>query len=96
MVTRSEIDEVLRTTYDPDLDIDLKTLGLIYGVKFDETAQDLSVTMTFTTPLCPCGGEMVAELERRFRELGLEKLKIDVVFDPPWQPPPGLREMLGV
>lgn len=96
MVSRAEVEEVLRTTYDPDLDIDLRTLGLIYEVAFDEPAQELRLTMTLTSPLCPYGDEMVAELKRRFRELGLEKVQVTVVFEPPWQPPEGLREMLGV
>lgn len=95
-VTRAEVDEVLATTYDPDLDIDLKTLGLIHGIAFDEIAQELEVTMTFTTPLCPHGGEMIEEIKRRFRELGLEKVRVVVTFDPPWMPPEGIREMLGV
>jgi metal-sulfur cluster biosynthetic enzyme len=98
MVTRAEVEEVLRTTYDPDLDIDLQTLGLIYGVDFDEREQRLKITMTFTTPLCPYGGDMVAELKRRFRELGMvdESVRVEVVFTPPWEPPHDIREMLGV
>jgi metal-sulfur cluster biosynthetic enzyme len=97
-VTRAEVEEVLRTTYDPDLDIDLQTLGLIYGYKLDEAAQTLKITMTFTTPLCPYGGDMVTELKRRFTELGMkeEAIEIEVTFTPPWEPPEGIREMLGV
>lgn len=96
MVSKAEIEEVVRTTYDPELDIDLKTLGLIYGIDFDESAQSLKVTMTFTTPLCPYGGEMVEELVAKFKALGLTDVQIEVVFDPPWEPPAGIREMLGV
>lgn len=97
-VTRGEVEEVLRTTYDPDLDIDLQTLGLIYGYDLDEKAQKLKITMTFTTPLCPYGGDMVAELKHRFKELGMkdEDVTIEVTFTPPWVPPADIREMLGV
>jgi metal-sulfur cluster biosynthetic enzyme len=96
MVSREEITEVIRNTYDPDLDIDLETLGLIYKVDFDEAAQSLRLTMTFTTPLCPYGGEIVEELTGKFKRLGVKEVAIDVVFNPPWTPPPGLRDMLGV
>ncbi len=96
MVIESEIQEVLKNTYDPELGIDLYTLGLIYDVDFDEKRQKLAVKMTFTTPLCPYGPQMVGELKSKFRSLGLEDVAIDVVFDPPWEPSPEVRAMLGV
>ena len=96
MVITQEIEEVLKNTYDPELGIDLHTLGLIYDVDFDEKKQDLKITMTFTTPLCPYGPQMLAELREKFHKLGLEKIVINVVFDPPWEPSPDVRAMLGV
>lgn len=95
-VIKNEIIEILKNFIDPELGIDLWTLGLIYNVDFDEKAQDLSIKMTFTTPLCPYGPQMVGELKSRFRAIGLDKVKIEVVFDPPWEPTEEVREMLGV
>lgn len=96
MVIKKEIDEVLKNTYDPELGIDLETLGLIYDVDFDEKEQKLYIKMTFTTPLCPYGPQMIGELKGKFRALGLDDVKIDVVFDPPWEPSKEVRAMLGV
>ncbi len=96
MVIKQEVEEVLKNTYDPELGIDLVTLGLIYNIDFDEKEQKLVITMTFTTPLCPYGPQIVGEIKSRFRSLGLEDVKVDVVFDPPWEPSSEVRAMLGV
>jgi metal-sulfur cluster biosynthetic enzyme len=96
MVIEKEVKEVLKNTYDPELGIDLDTLGLIYDVDFDEKAQKLYIKMTFTTPLCPYGPQMIGEIKGKFRALGLDDVKFDVVFDPPWEPSPEVRAMLGV
>jgi metal-sulfur cluster biosynthetic enzyme len=96
MVIKQEIIETLKNFQDPELGIDIYTLGLIYGIDFDEKAQDLKITMTFTSPMCPYGPQMVGELKGRFRALGIKDPRIDVVFDPPWEPSPEVREMLGV
>ena len=96
MVIKDEIIEVLKNIEDPELDIDIHTLGLIYGVDFDEALQQVKITMTFTTPFCPYGPAMLADIRKRIATLGIEDPKIDVVFDPPWEPTEEVREMLGV
>lgn len=96
MVIKEEIEEVLKNTMDPELGIDLWTLGLIYGVDFNEEKQALKIKMTFTTPLCPYGPQIVGDIKGRFRALGLEDVVVDVVFDPPWEPSAEVRAMLGV
>ena len=96
MVIKDEIIEVLKNTLDPELGIDLYTLGLIYDIDMDEKNQKLVLKMTFTTPLCPYGPQMVGDLRGKFRALGLDDVKIDVVFDPPWTPSEEVRAMLGV
>lgn len=96
MVIKQEIIEVLKNFMDPELGLDLYTLGLIYGIDFSEKKQTLKITMTFTTPMCPYGPQMVGELKSRFRALGIADPEIEVVFDPPWEPSPDVREMLGV
>jgi metal-sulfur cluster biosynthetic enzyme len=96
MVIKDEVIEVLKNTLDPELGIDLYTLGLIYDVDMDEKKQKLYVKMTFTTPLCPYGPQMVGEIKSRLHDLGLDDVKVDVVFDPPWEPGADVRAMLGV
>lgn len=96
MVIKEEIIEVLKNTNDPELDIDIHTLGLIYGVDFDEQKQQAKITMTFTTPFCPYGPAMLSDIRKKISALGIDEPKIDVVFDPPWEPTEEVREMLGV
>lgn len=95
-VMKDEIIEVLKNTQDPELGIDIWTLGLIYGVNFDEKAQTAEVTMTFTTPFCPYGPQLVGEIRSRIKALGIADPKVKVVFEPPWEPSKEVREMLGV
>lgn len=76
---------------DPELNIDLVSLGLIYRVDIDENGE-ISILMTLTTPGCP----LAAVFEPMIRE-ALEGLKfgektidveqnveIELTFDPPW------------
>lgn len=94
MLTQEEIVNVLKEYDDPELGIDIWTLGLIYKLEIDESS--LKVLLTFTSPMCPYGPQMVDELKKIFSEKGIEHVEIEVTFDPPWEPSDELREMLGV
>ncbi len=97
MLLKAEIIEILQSVEDPELHIDLWTLGLIYGVEFDEANQKGTITMTYTTPLCPFGPQMTEEIQKRLRALDEHaEVAIKVVFDPPWTPSAEVRAMLGV
>ena len=96
MVLKDEIIEVLKSTEDPELKIDIYTLGLIYDVAVDAAGESARILMTFTTPFCPYGPAMIADLRKKLEALGLKSVDIKVVFEPPWEPSPEVREMLGV
>lgn len=96
LALKEKVIEVLKHTQDPELGIDIWTLGLIYGVEVNEELETAHVRMTFTTPLCPFGPQLVGEIKMKLYALGLRDVRIEVVFDPPWEPSPELREMLGV
>lgn len=96
MTKKEQVLEVFKKTLDPELGIDIHTLGLIYGYEVDEELETLKVKMTFTTPLCPYGPQLIGDLKRALLGLGFRDVDIEVVFDPPWAPPEELREMLGV
>lgn len=93
---KEKIVDVLKHVSDPELGVDVYTLGLIYGIDLSKDEEQLHVKMTFTTPLCPYGPQLVGEIKRSLLLLGLRVVDIEVVFDPPWEPTPELREMLGV
>ena len=96
MTYKEKIIKVLQNTEDPELGIDIWALGLIYKVEVDEEAETAKVTMTFTTPMCPFGPQMIGEIKMKMMALGLRAAEIEVTFDPPWEPTDELREMLGV
>ena len=74
----------LKTVYDPEIPADIYELGLIYRVDIDDN-RDVTVDMTLTAPACPVAGEMpVLGRERRRRGAGRQGVKVNMVFDPPW------------
>lgn len=95
MIRTEELEEVFRSYEDPELHIDVWTLGLIYSSTIREDGS-VFVLLTFTSPLCPFGPQMVDELKKRILEKGASTVTIEVTFDPPWQPSEELREILGV
>ena len=89
------IDSVFTKVIDPELNIDIWTLGLIYGVEHNS---GLHIKMTFTSPMCHYGPMLLEDITKNLVKLGYKKKEIDlqVVFDPPWTPTQDLRDMLGV
>jgi metal-sulfur cluster biosynthetic enzyme len=67
---------------------------LIYKVEINEN--DVKVLLTFTSPMCPYGPQMVSELEEQIKAKGAVNVTVEVTFEPPWKPSDELREMLGV
>lgn len=95
MITKERIIEELETIMDPEIGLDLYTLGLIYNIGI-ESEKHVKIIMTYTTPLCPFGPAIKNEVEDAMHDLGFQAVEIEVTFDPPWKPPANLRQMLGV
>lgn len=93
--TKEQITEMLETVIDPELGVDIWTMGLVYNVAMPKD-KEVQITMTYTTPFCPYGEQLKEEVEDSMKILGFEKVTIDVTFDPPWTPPKELREAMGV
>ncbi len=95
MVSREEVIEVFKKIIDPELFIDIWTLGLIYG--FEVTEDGIDIKMTFTSMACPAGPQLVEEVIEKTKTLpGVTKSNVEVVFDPPWQPSEELKALLGI
>lgn len=95
MLTKEQIINKLKTVQDPELKLDIITLGLIY----DTTIKDdggVHVLLTLTTPLCPFGPLLIELIETAIHELGAPSVEVELTFDPPWKPSEELRTMLGV
>jgi len=63
MVTKAEVEKVLRAIQDPELGMDIFTLGLIY--KAEVNGDVVNIEMTFTSPMCPYGPQLVREIKEK-------------------------------
>ena len=96
MTLKEKAIEILKTIQDPEIGLDLWTLGLIYDVTTDEDLETVKIVMTFTTPFCPFGPQMIGEIKAAMFASGFRAADVEVTFDPPWEPNDELRELLGV
>lgn len=84
-MTEEDILNKLREVIDPELEINLVDLGLVYEVK--ENKGNVTVVMTLTTPGCPLMGMFEEEIKKRIKQIkGVKKIKVELTFDPPWTP----------
>jgi FeS assembly SUF system protein len=83
---QSQVVEVLRTVYDPELPVNIYDLGLIYDVAITPD-NEVKVKMTLTTPACPVAGTLPPQVEQRINAIdGVTEAKVELVWDPPWTP----------
>lgn len=82
---QDKVIEVLKTCYDPEIPVNIYELGLVYETKA-ERDQSVYVKMTLTSPGCPAIYSLPGEVEDKIRHLGVTNVKVDVVWDPPWDP----------
>jgi len=81
-----EIVQALKTVYDPEIPADIYELGLIYKVDVDDD-RVVKVDMTLTTPNCPSAAELPAMVENAVASVqGVREAKVNIVWDPPWDP----------
>jgi FeS assembly SUF system protein len=76
----------LKTVYDPEIPADIYEIGLIYKIDIaDDRA--IAVDMTLTTPNCPAAQDLPKMVENAVASVpGVGEVKINVVWDPPWDP----------
>jgi FeS assembly SUF system protein len=83
---KQRIIEVLHTVYDPEIPVDIYELGLVYNVDVGSDGS-VAVTMTLTSPGCPVAVSLPVEVENKVRAVeGVNDVRVDVVWDPPWTP----------
>lgn len=75
----------LEEVKDPDFDVGVVGMGLIYSIAVDGSA--VRVVMTLTSPMCPHAGTHVKEVKERILALpGVSNVEVDLTFTPPWDP----------
>ena len=96
-ITPDLVKLALRRVKDPEVNLNIVDMGLIYAVRIDGT--DVSVDMSLTTPACPSGPEIMKDAEDQLKSLdGVGKVELNLVWSPPWGPQriePRVRAYLG-
>lgn len=95
-ITEKDIIEKLKLVKDPEIGIDVWTLGLIYKITLEEDG--VEVLMTLTTPFCPFANELIEDVEKKVGELGYGEgeVRVELTFEPAWEAPEEVRAMLGI
>ncbi len=76
--------EMLRTVYDPEIPIDVYSLGLIYLIDIDDDA-NLHINMTLTAPNCPAADFIIEDMRIKLESIeGIKSVDINIVFEPEW------------
>jgi metal-sulfur cluster biosynthetic enzyme len=98
MPTPEAIRKAIRAVKDPELNLNIMDIGLVYDVEVDE-AGDVRVQMTLTSPGCPSGAEIIGEVKRVVGDLeGVRSVEVELVWEPYWTPEkmdPRVRTFLG-
>jgi metal-sulfur cluster biosynthetic enzyme len=70
---------------DPEINLSIVDLGLVYDITFDKG--DVLVTMSLTSPGCPLGPVIRGEVYAKLRELpAVKDVDVQIVWNPPWDP----------
>lgn len=86
LILEEQVWQALGSVFDPEIPVDLVNLGLIYAVKIDQQTKQVDIQMTLTAPACGMGPVLVGDVEYRVRLVpNVKSVKVELVFDPPWQ-----------
>ena len=91
MMTREEqtrleekIVDVLKTVYDPEIPVDIWSLGMIYRIEVNDDSS-VDIDMTFTAPSCPAADFIVEDVRTKVESLdGIAQANVNLVFEPEW------------
>jgi FeS assembly SUF system protein len=81
---KEKIMERLEEVNDPELNIDIVNLGLVYGIDIDDTG-NVEITMTLTAMGCPLAGTIQEQVKEALKGLdGVGDVNVNIVWNPPW------------
>ncbi|MDE6198411.1 MAG: iron-sulfur cluster assembly protein [Muribaculaceae bacterium] len=82
--TEEKIVSMLKMVYDPEIPVDIYSLGLIYKIDLDDEG-NLVIDMTMTAPNCPMADFIVDDARYKLESIdGVKSVTINVVFEPEW------------
>ena len=81
----SNIIRSLKQVYDPDIQVNIYDLGLVYEIKVDADKGSVFIKMTLTSPTCPIADDIVRDVEQAVRDVPcVEDVNIELTFTPEW------------
>lgn len=90
-IDKDQVWSALESVYDPEIPINLVSLGLIYNVEINQDTAAVTIDMTLTAPGCGMGPVLVGDVEYRVGLVpNVKTVTVELVFDPPWS-----REMMS-
>jgi metal-sulfur cluster biosynthetic enzyme len=96
--TEKDVRRALRKVKDPELNLDLVVLGLIYDLEIIDS--HVKATISLTSPFCPVAGQILDDTKQAIEGVeGVESAEVELTFDPPWSPEridPIIRSSLGL
>jgi metal-sulfur cluster biosynthetic enzyme len=98
MPTADAVRTAIRAVKDPELNLNIIDIGLVYDVEVGD-AGEVKVQMTLTSPGCPAGAEIIADVKRVVGDMdGVSAVEVELVWEPYWTPEkmdPRVRTFLG-
>ena len=98
MPTADTVRKALRAVKDPELNLNIIDIGLVYDVEVND-ASGVHIRMTLTSPGCPAGTEIIDDVKSVVGDLeGVTGVEVELVWDPYWTPDkmdPRVRAFLG-
>ncbi len=101
MITADSVRKALRAVKDPELNLNIIDIGLVYDVEITDTPEgaEVHIRQTLTSPGCPSGPEIMDDVKRTVQDLeGVKSVEVELVWEPYWTPEkmdPRLRAFLG-
>jgi metal-sulfur cluster biosynthetic enzyme len=98
MIDETAVRKALRTVKDPELNLDVVVLGLVYDLNIQD--DHVSLRMSLTSPMCPVADVLVDQARQVLESVeGVASADVELTFDPPWTPErmdPMVRATLGI
>ncbi|MDH3004246.1 MAG: iron-sulfur cluster assembly protein [Candidatus Shikimatogenerans sp. JK-2022] len=83
---KKKIIKILKNIYDPEININIYDLGLIYKIKYNKRKNIIKIIMTLTSPACPLVDKILYNIKKEIKNniKIIKKINIKITFNPPW------------
>ena len=84
LAIEENIVRMLKTVYDPEIPVDIYSLGLIYAIDMDDDG-NVKIDMTLTAPSCPASDFLMEDIRMKLESIdGVKNVDVQLVFEPEW------------